>query len=451
MSIKTRFAPSPTGFLHVGNARAALFCYLFAKAANDGNGGDFMLRYDDTDAARSTPEYADAIAEDLHWLGLVPDETARQSERFDRYEAAFAALQAQGLVYACYETPEELEKKRKRQLARGLPPIYDRAALELSEAEKTALQAQGHKPHWRFKLSGEMVAWDDLIRGAQKIDMASVSDPVLRRGDGSWLYSLPSVVDDMDFNISHVIRGEDHVTNTATQIEMIAALGGQMPVFAHFSLLTSETGGALSKRMGSLALRDLRDAGYEPMALNSLLARLGTADAVVPMQTMAALIAGFDIARLGRAPARFNPQDVARLNARILHDMPYAVAQPRLAERGIMQDEDFWLGVRGNLNLFSEAADILAMIKGQVKPVIASQDVDYLAQALAAMPDAPWDSDSWAIWTTTLKQQTGRKGRDLFMPLRLALTGQRHGPEMNFLLPLIGYDKAATRLGGTTG
>ena len=451
MSIKTRFAPSPTGFLHVGNARAALFCYLFAKAAN----GAFMLRYDDTDAARSTPEYADAIAEDLRWLGLTPDETARQSERFARYEAAFSDLVARGLVYACYESPEELEKKRKRQLARGLPPVYDRAALELSEAEKTALEAEGHKPHWRFKLSGEMVAWEDLIRGTQKIDMSSVSDPVIRRGDGTWLYSLPSVVDDMDFNVSHVIRGEDHVTNTATQIEMITALGGQMPVFAHFSLLLAEDGSALSKRlgdlMGGLTLRELHKAGYEAMALNSLLARLGTSDAVVPVQSMDELIADFDIARLGRAPARFNRQDVARLNARILHDMAYAVAQPRLAALGVIQDENFWQVARGNLNLFSDITAIQNLIEGQVTPVIESQNADYLAQALAALPAAPLDGDSWTIWTTALKQQTGRKGRDLFMPLRLALTGQAHGPEMNFLLPLIGYDKASIRLSGKTG
>ena len=455
MSIKTRFAPSPTGFLHVGNARAALFCYLFAKAAN----GAFMLRYDDTDAARSTSEYADAIAEDLRWLGLTPDETARQSERFARYEAAFSDLVARGLVYACYESPEELEKKRKRQLARGLPPVYDRAALELSEAEKAALDAtldaEGHKPHWRFKLSGEMVAWEDLIRGTQKIDMSSVSDPVIRRGDGTWLYSLPSVVDDMDFNVSHVIRGEDHVTNTATQIEMIAALGGQMPAFAHFSLLLAEDGSALSKRlgdlMGGLTLRELCKAGYEAMALNSLLARLGTSDAVVPVQSMDELIANFDIARLGRAPARFNRQDVARLNARILHDMAYAVAQPRLAALDVTQDENFWQVARGNLNLFSDITAIQNLIEGQVTPVIESQNADYLAQALAALPAAPLDGDSWTIWTTALKQQTGRKGRDLFMPLRLALTGQAHGPEMNFLLPLIGYDKASIRLSGKTG
>ena len=285
--------------------------------------------------------------------------------------------------------------------------------------------------------------------------MSSVSDPVIRRGDGTWLYSLPSVVDDMDFNVSHVIRGEDHVTNTATQIEMIAALGGQMPAFAHFSLLLAEDGSALSKRlgdlMGGLTLRELCKAGYEAMALNSLLARLGTSDAVVPVQSMDELIADFDIARLGRAPARFNRQDVARLNARILHDMAYAVAQPRLAALDVTQDENFWQVARGNLNLFSDITAIQNLIEGQVTPVIESQNADYLAQALAALPAAPLDGDSWTIWTTALKQQTGRKGRDLFMPLRLALTGQAHGPEMNFLLPLIGYDKAATRLNGKTG
>ena len=444
MTVRTRFAPSPTGLLHVGNARAALFCYLFAK----GQGGDFLLRLDDTDVARSTEEFATAIREDLAWLGLVQDETAKQSDRFDRYEEAFAALQAKGLVYACYETPDELDRKRKRQLARGLPPVYDRAALGLDADKIAAFEAEGRTPHYRFKLSGETVTWQDMVRGEQKIDMASLSDPVIRRADGTWLYTLPSVVDDIDMNITHVIRGEDHVTNSGAQIEIIEALGGEVPVFGHFSLMLAADGSALSKRLGSLSLQDLRAQGYEAMSLNSLIARLGTADPVEPVQDMATLIDGFDIARLGRAPARFDPEDVARLNARILHDMPYEAAAARLGALGAPDDAAFWDGIKGNLNLFGDVENMLALINGPITPVIDAEDADYVTQALAMLPPAPLTAESWSHWTSALKEATGRKGRGLFMPLRLALTGQAHGPEMQHLLPLIGYDTAVARLQG---
>ena len=447
MNIRTRFAPSPTGLLHVGNARAALFCYLFAK----GQGGQFVLRYDDTDEARSTQAFADAIAEDLSWLGLQPDETARQSERFDRYEAIFQSLLAQGLVYACYETPDELERKRKRQLARGMPPVYDRAALELDEEAIAAFAQEGRQPHYRFKLSGNVVVWQDLVRGEQKIDTASVSDPVIRRADGSWPYTLPSVADDIDMQMSHVIRGEDHVTNTATQIELFEALDAPVPVFAHFSLMLGADGSNLSKRLGSLSLQELRAQGLEPMSLNSLIARLGTADPVVPVQDIATLIEGFDMGRLGRAPARFDPEDVARLNARILHDMDFAAAAPRLAAFGAPEDAGFWEAVRGNLEKFSDIGEIAQLIDGPVTPQIAEEDADYVALALDLLPDDPLTPESWGQWTSVLKEQTGRKGRALFMPLRLALTGQAHGPEMQHMLALIGHARASARLAGQTG
>jgi glutamyl-tRNA synthetase len=446
MTVRTRFAPSPTGSLHVGNARAALFCYLFAK----GQGGDFILRMDDTDEARSTEAFAEAIKTDLAWLGLGFDETFKQSERFDKYEAAFADLQARGLVYACYETPDELDRKRKRQLARGMPPVYDRAALALNEEQIAAFAEEGRTPHYRFKLSGNAIIWDDMVRGSQKIETASLSDPVIRRADGTWLYTLPSVVDDIDANITHVIRGEDHVTNSGAQIEIIEALGGKAPVFGHFSLMLASDGGALSKRLGSLSLGELRDSGIEAMSLNSLIARLGTADPVEPVQDMATLIDGFDMARLGRAPARFDADDVTRLNARILHDMPYEAAADRLAEMGAPQGAAFWDSVKGNLTLFKDIADILHLIKGPVTPVIEADNVDYVSAALAALPQGELTLESWSEWTQSLKQSTGRKGRALFMPLRQALTGQAHGPEMQHLLPLIGYDKAVARLQGKT-
>ena len=442
MSIRTRFAPSPTGLLHVGNARAALFCFLFAKK----NDGQFVLRLDDTDRERSTQAFADAIQADLDWLGLKWDETARQSDRFERYDAVFETLVAQGHVYACYETPEELERKRKRQLARGKPPVYDRAGLALSADEKAALEAEGRSAHWRFKLSGNQVGWRDLVRGEQKIDTASVSDPVIRRADGSWLYTLPSVVDDLDMNISHVIRGEDHVTNTAAQVELIAALGGEVPEFAHFSLMLGADGSGLSKRLGSLALADLRDNGLEPISLNAHIARLGTADPVVPAQTMQEIIDGFDMARLGRAPARFDPEDVTRLNARILHETPYAAVAERLAEIGAPAQAEFWEAMRGNIEKFADMKNIMALINGPITPVVETDDADYIAQARALLPDAPLETESWSDWTGRLKDATGRKGRALFMPLRMALTGQSHGPEMQHLLYHIGYDEAVARL-----
>jgi len=442
MFIRTRFAPSPTGLLHVGNARAALFCFLFAKK----NDGQFVLRLDDTDRERSTQAFADAIQADLDWLGLKWDEPARQSDRFERYDAVFETLVAQGHVYACYETPEELERKRKRQLARGKPPVYDRAGLALSADEKAALEAEGRSAHWRFKLSGNQVGWRDLVRGEQKIDTASVSDPVIRRADGSWLYTLPSVVDDLDMNISHVIRGEDHVTNTAAQVELIAALGGEVPEFAHFSLMLGADGSGLSKRLGSLALADLRDNGLEPISLNAHIARLGTADPVVPAQTMQEIIDGFDMARLGRAPARFDPEDVTRLNARILHETPYAAVAERLAEIGAPAQAEFWEAMRGNIEKFADMKNIMALINGPITPVVETDDADYIAQARALLPDAPLETESWSDWTGRLKDATGRKGRALFMPLRMALTGQSHGPEMQHLLYHIGYDEAVARL-----
>ena len=444
MTVRTRFAPSPTGLLHVGNARAALFCYLFAK----GQEGQFILRLDDTDTERSTEAFAAAIEADLEWLGLTYDSSFKQSDRFGDYEAAFEKLQQKGLVYPCYETPDELDRKRKRQLARGKPPVYDRAALELSDEEIADFEAEGRTPHYRFKLSGNAITWDDMVRGEQKIETASLSDPVIRRADGTWLYTLPSVVDDIDSQITHVIRGEDHVTNSGAQIEIIEALGGTVPVFGHFSLMLAADGSALSKRLGSLSLQDMRAQGVEAMALNSLIARLGTADPVEPVQDMVTLICGFDMGRLGRAPARFDPEDVTRLNARILHDMPYALAAERLAELGAPQGDVFWDAVKGNLTLFDDMKDLLALINGPVTPVIEADDADYVAQALAALPAAPLSTESWGAWTTALKQETGRKGRALFMPLRLALTGQAHGPEMQHLLPLIGYDKAQARLQG---
>lgn len=437
--VSVRFAPSPTGRLHVGNARGALLNWLFARK----NGGAFLLRLDDTDTARSTDEYARGIEDDLRWLGLDWDRFAKQSDRFGLYAAATEKLKASGRLYPCYETSEELELRRKIQLSQKRPPVYDRAALKLTDADRARLEGEGRKPHWRFKLNGGTTAWDDIIHGRVEIDMASLSDPVLVRSDGYPLYTLSSVVDDGDLKISHVIRGEDHVTNTAAQIQLFEALGYAVPVFGHFSLLLDAEGGGLSKRLGSLSLADLRGQGYEPMALNSLLARLGSADPVEAQTGLDALVAGFDLARFSRAPARLDPHDLDLLNARLLHGMDFAAVRARLPAGAT---EAFWLAIRGNITRLSEAADWWAVVSTDL--VTVQEDPAVLAAAIEALPPEPWDGTTWKALTQAISAKTGAKGKALFHPLRLALTGRDKGPEMAQLLPLIGRERAVKRLTG---
>ena len=431
-----RFAPSPTGFLHVGNVRAALFNWLFARR----HGGKFILRLDDTDRARSKPEFEAAIERDLAWLGLHWDIKERQSDRLARYDAARDRLIESGRLYPCYETPEELEFRRKRLLAQGRPPVYDRAALRLDAAQRTAFEGEGRRPHWRFKLASEEVRWDDLVRGPQHVDEASQSDPVLVRADGSYLYSFTSVVDDIDFTITHVIRGEDHVTNTGAQIQMFRALAAKEPAFAHLPLLVDASGAGLSKRTGSLSVGDLRQRGIEALAIDALLARLGTADPVEPVTALDALVASVDFARVGRAAARFSEEELAHLSARTLHVLPYDAVRDRLD--GV--DEALWLAVRGNLETLDDAKAWSAVVRGPIAPVI--EDGSFLTEAAAKLPAEPWDDMTWKTWTAGL----GRKGKALFHPLRLALTGQEKGPEMAKLLPLIGKARAEARLRGHT-
>jgi glutamyl-tRNA synthetase len=440
----TRFAPSPTGRLHVGNIRTALICWLAARA----DGGSFMLRIDDTDAARSTEDFVDAIRTDLGWLGLVPDGEVRQSDRFALYEAAFETLHAAGRVYPCYESEEELSVKRRIARGRGLPPIYDRAALALTAEDRQVLEAAGVTPHWRFKLDGAPIGWDDLVRGAQKFDGSLMSDPVIRRADGSWLYLLPSVIDDIDMKISHVVRGEDHVSNTAVQLQMFAALGAPAPAFAHMALLVG-TDGKLSKREGAIGVGAIRDDGIEPQALLALLARIGTSDPVVPVADGADLVAGFAFGHMGRAPARFDSDELAQLNARTLHLLPFAAVRDRLPT-GI--DETTWLAIRPNLTTLAEASALLATIEGPIAtPAFEADDRTFSAQAADAAEALDWSDAPWAQLTSALKATTGRKGKSLFLPLRLALTGEDHGPEMAALLPLIGQDRAIARLRAAAG
>ena len=439
-----RFAPSPTGRIHIGNARTALLNALFARKAD----GRFILRFDDTDAERSRQDHVDAIDVDLRWLGIAPDVTVRQSERFALYAEATERLKAIGRLYPAYETAEELDRRRKRQQARGLPPVYDRAALALTADDRAKLEAEGRRPHWRFKLDTVVVTWADLVRGDCRIDCASLSDPVLIREDGTYLYTLPSVADDIDLGVTHVIRGEDHVTNTAVQVQLFGILGGTVPIFGHHNLLTTASGEGLSKRSGALSLGGLRDGGIEPLAVAALAVLTGSSDAVHPVESLDALAAIFDFSHISRNPARFDPAELAALSARTLHGLPYTSVASRLAAVGIAgaTAEPFWVAVRGNLETFDDVLKWWLVIEGPIAP--ATEDPAFLAEAATLLPQEPWDSSVWAAWTAAIKAQTARKGKALFHPLRLALTGSETGPELAALLPLIGRAKASARLSG---
>ncbi|WP_221795770.1 glutamate--tRNA ligase [Aquisediminimonas sediminicola] len=438
--IKTRFAPSPTGTLHIGNIRTALLNWMFARQ----QGGLFLLRLDDTDAERSTQAFADAIIADLGWLGLKPDDQVRQSDRFALYQKRFDELRDKGRVYPCYESSQELDLKRKVLLGRGLPPIYDRAALQLTDADRAALEASGIAPHWRFKLDQSTpLIFDDLIRGSQRFDPALLSDPVIRRGDGSWLYMLPSVIDDVDMGITHVVRGEDHVTNTALQLQMFEALDAPAPRFAHAALLTGEEG-KLSKRLGSLGVDHFRDTGIEALAVKALLARIGTSDPVIPVADMTALNESFNFAHFGRAPARFDETELAAINARILHLLPFEAVSGRLPEG---MDAQAWAAIRPNISTLGDVGIWWSLVRhAPANPNIDPEDRAYLADAADIAATLDWASDPWHGLTSRLKDNSGRKGKALFLPLRRALTGLDHGPDMAALLPLIDQQDAVARL-----
>lgn len=447
-AVVTRFAPSPTGRLHVGNIRTALHNWLLARRMGEGAGGEgrFLLRIDDTDAERSEERFVEAIRADLAWLGLLPDAEERQSLRLPVYEEAFARLHASGRVYPAYETAQELELKRKVALGRGKPPIYDRAALALSKAECAAKEAAGIAPHWRFSLDhAEPIAWADGIRGAQHFEAAQLSDPVVRRADGSWLYMLPSVIDDIAMGITDVLRGEDHVSNTAVQLQMFTALGAAPPRLAHAALLVGSEG-KLSKRLGSLDCAALRDRGIEPQALLALLARLGTSLPVEPVRDLAELAATFDLASFGRAPAKFDEAELDRLNTAIVHGLAYEAVAGRLPAD---MDARGWEAIRPNLTRVVDAAELWRMVTGPIEqPAFDAGSRDYLGAAREALE---WTADPWHSLTARLGTATGRKGRALFLPLRQALTGRDHGPDMAALLPLIGEEEARRRLARAAG
>jgi len=451
MTVTVRFAPSPTGNIHIGNARTALINWIYARQ----NDGTFILRFDDTDIARSKQEYADGILRDLKWLGTVPDRIERQSARFAEYEKATEKLKADGLLYACYETPEELDRQRKRLAMRGMPPVYNRAALNYSDEDRAKFEQEGRSPHWRFLLPNHAgdpfaptrteVTWDDLVRGRQTIDLASMSDPVLVREDGTWLYTLPSVVDDIEMGVTHIIRGDDHVTNTGAQIAVFKALGGKPPEFGHHNLLTTASGEGLSKRLGSLSLHSLAEANYEPMAIASLATLIGTSNAVEAVPTMAALVERFDIASVTKSAAKFDVSELDNLNARLVHEMDYHNVEKRLAALGIGGGEAFWNAIRGNIDKVENAGFWWEKIEN-ASPLIAPEDREFITAAAGVLPDGPFDQTTWSNWVGAVKELTGRKGKGLFMPLRKALTGEEHGPELADILPLIGRERTMARL-----
>lgn len=439
MSVKVRFAPSPTGFLHVGNVRTALVNWLFARKM----GGHFLLRIDDTDMERSEQRFTDGIHEDLHWLGLVWDSEMHQSHRLDRYRMATEKLAAQGRLYACYETQEELDIQRKMLASRGLPPIYNRAGLKLSAEQKAALEVQGRKPHYRFLLTDEPVRWNDLIRGDTQFKPTHMSDPVLVREDGGPVYTLASVVDDGELGITHVIRGEDHVSNTAVQVQLFEALGFAAPQFAHMALLKTKEG-EMSKRLGGNDIRSLRDSGILPMAINSLLARIGTSDAVEAVAEMAPLVEHFDFRKFGRAPANYDVQELQKLNEKLLHKLPFAAVAEKLA----FADEEFWLSVRANIASLDEAKLWWDIVHGEVAESLDAEERAFVSGVVAQLPPEPWGEATYDAWIAAIKPTTGRTGKQLFMPLRKALTGREHGPELKKLLPLLGYARVEQRLRG---
>jgi glutamyl-tRNA synthetase len=436
-----RWAPSPTGRIHLGNARPALLNWFYARR----HGGRYVLRMDDTDQARSTRKFADGIEVDLAWLGITPDLLVRQSDRTALYDAAVKTLVAAGRLYPCYETEEELDRKRARARLLNKPPIYDRAALSLSAEDRARLEAEGRKPHWRFRLDARPVQFVDLIKGPQTVNTASMSDPVLVREDGSYLYTLPSVVDDIDLGITHVIRGEDHVSNTGTQIEIFEALGATAPIFGHHNLLTDAEGQGFSKRLGSQSISDFRADGYEPIAIAIMASLTGTSLPIETYETLDEIANRLDFSMISHGAARFDPAELDSLNARLLHTLPYEGAAARLSALGL-EGEAMWLLLRENLRKFNDIAEWSKLVTGPVEPVISDEDRDFLALAKALLPAEPWDDTTWSQWTDALKTATGRKGKALFMPLRLALTGRHDGPELKSLLPLAGRKACLDRL-----
>ncbi|WP_341808753.1 glutamate--tRNA ligase [Wolbachia endosymbiont (group E) of Neria commutata] len=437
----TRFAPSPTGYLHVGNIRTALVCWLYARNKS----GKFLLRLDDTDLERSDIKYIDNIIQDLKWIGIDWHSSFKQSERFQRYHEVFLQLIKEGHVYVCYETREELDIKRKLQLKQGLPPVYDRGALLLTEQDKIHYEKEGREPHFRFKLNrDQVVKWNDEVKGEINISTSSISDPVVKREDGNYTYMLPSVIDDIDFNVTHVVRGEDHLTNTAVQIQMMRALKAKIPIFAHLSLLHFDDN-KISKRIGGLDIKSIKEDEIEPMALSSYLVKLGTSDSIEAHINMQSLIDSFDIKKFSSASTQFNLGEVHKLNSKILQQMSFEMVKERLAQVGVDSSE-FWYFIRNNIERFSEVAEWWQICKSNIEPVILSKEL--IKIALSTLPEGDCDENTLPTWVKTIRDGLDIKAKDLFMQLRLVLTGREIGPELAKLLIFIGKENIVRRLKG---
>lgn len=437
MTIKVRFAPSPTGYLHLGNVRTALVNFLFVRKV----GGEFWLRIDDTDTERSKAEYENALKEDLAWLGLNWDGLLKQSDRFAEYELAKQKLIESGRLYPCYETQEELDVQRKMQASRGLPPIYNRASLKLTDEQKAKYQAEGRRPHYRFLLEDKIIAWHDLIRGEVKFQATHMSDPVLVREDNVPLYTFASVVDDGQTFVTHVVRGEDHVSNTAVQVQIFEALGYKLPEFGHLALLKTKDG-EMSKRVGGNDIRTLRENGIMPMAINSLLAKMGTSDAVEAFTEISALVDSFDFSKFGRAPANYDVAELEKLNEKLLHKLPYDEVKSLIP----YADEKFWESIKANLKNITEAKMWWDILHGDIGADLNHDERAFLRGIISLLPSSPYDETAWDAWLAAIKPTTPRKGKELFMPIRKALTGLEHGPEFKKLLPLLGSEKVIKRL-----
>ncbi len=439
MSTVTRFAPSPTGLLHLGNIRTALINWLYAK----NSGGKFILRIDDTDQERSKEEYISQIKYDLEWLGIDFDETFNQSSRFERYREEFEKLKSAGRIYACYETPDELERKRKLQMAAGGKQVYDRSALELSDEQKKDYELEGRKPHWRFLLQTERMRWNDLLKGEIDIDLTSLSDPVLFREDGVPLYTFCSAVDDIDFNITNVIRGDDHTSNTAVQIEIINALDKNKISFAHHALLKASSGDKLSKRDNVISIDSFREENIEPISILSLLSTIGTSKSIELKDSIQQIIDEFRLDTISTSPGRIETDVLKALNKKQVQKFEYDEVKTRLDKIDNNIDQKFWNTIKGNLDTVEDVAAWTEVVFKNNS--FETEDKDYINLALELMPDEPWDDQTWTVWTNAIKERTGRKGRELFLPLRLAFTGLTHGPEMKLLIQLIGRNKILER------
>ena len=441
MTCKLRFAPSPTGELHVGNARTALVNFLFAKS----NNGILLLRIDDTDKERSEKKFEESIKNDLLWLGIKWDMMDRQSNRFENYTNAIKILEENGRAYRCYETPEELSLRRKSQLMSGRPPVYDRQALNLTEKDHLKFEKMGKKAHWRFKLIHEDVIWNDMIRGECNYNMSSLSDPVIMREDGKPIYTLASVIDDIDHKITHIIRGEDHVTNSAAQIQLFDALGAKPPKLGHLSLLSGSEGEGLSKRIGSLSLGSIKEKNIENISLVSMLSSIGTSQSITHFGNIDSIIEKFDINNFSRNTAKFDINELFQINQKVLQNYDFSEVERKL---NIMDDnvsEVFWDNVKGNLDTFPEIETWVKVVYGEIIPII--EDERLMNFALNSLPKNI-DELTWREWTKAITDASGIKGKELYLSLRKALTGLASGPELANLLPIIGKQKIISRLNG---